>query len=148
MTFPKALVKNRADIMTAFIDSGAWADKILDQTPASLGKGNNCRSKKHAYVQVSRQVDLVLQVISIYKQAAKDKKGFKSVFEVKNQTFRSLGNDAIYTHLGVGELKTGDGKHDFSCSHDHKLRQQPHDVHRVLLRDLVALEGLKVQTFA
>ena len=46
-------------------------------------------------------------------------------------------------HLCVGELETGDGEHDLCRRHDDELRQEPHDVHSVLLSDLVGHEFLK-----
>ena len=47
------------------------------------------------------------------------------------------------SNLCVGELQARDGEHDLCGRHDDELRQQPHDVHRVLVRNLVSYETLK-----
>jgi|LakMenEpi03Aug12_release.lakeMendotaPanAssembly.Ray.scaffolds.fasta_scaffold3125130_1 hypothetical protein len=47
------------------------------------------------------------------------------------------------SYLCVGELQARDGEHDLCGRHHDELRQQPHDVHRVLVRDLMSDEILK-----
>ena len=49
------------------------------------------------------------------------------------------------TNLSIRKLKTCDREHDFGRCHDDELWQQPHDVHRVLRRDLVKDEWLEGQ---
>ena len=49
------------------------------------------------------------------------------------------------SYLCVGELQARDGEHDLCGRHDDELRQQPHDVHRVLFGDFVSQERLQIK---